>query len=80
MSDFAIIELNIHKNECNILYTCDDYKLALDYLNKVINQKEEFKDPVYFSKYIDSENCVSVYQRNWIMPKTLIYKYFIKIY
>lgn len=79
MSEYSVIELNILNNECNIIYTCSDDKCALDFLNKTVNNKEEFKDP-YYVKYIDSETCISIFRRNWFFPKTLLYRYFIKVY
>jgi len=79
-SGFAVVELDALTHQCVIHKSFLTEIEALDYLNKVVCNTEEYENPKLYIRYIDSEREISIYKRNWIFPKTLIYRYFIREY
>lgn len=77
---FAVVQLNALTNECDILRSFQIEIDALDYLNKAVNNHKEYEDQKLYMKYIENERQISIYKRNWIFPKTLTYRYFIREY
>jgi hypothetical protein len=55
-----------------------DYKNALEALNLALDNNLDFEDSVYFKKYHDSKDVISIYKTHYIMSKTLIGRYCIK--
>jgi hypothetical protein len=78
MPEYAIIEIDCQNYQSKILKIECDEKTALEYLNKYINNNEEYNDENLHMKYIESERCISIYRRNWLFRKTLLYRYFLE--
>jgi hypothetical protein len=75
---YLVIYLNLEEANCTILSVHSDYKNALESLNLALDNNPDFGDSVYFKKYHDSKDVVSIYRTNYIMSKTLIGRYCIK--
>lgn len=75
---YAVVELNAQTYQCEIHKSFNTEIEALEYLNKVVCNTEEYDDPSIYIKYIDNEREISIYRRNWIYSKTLMCRYFIR--
>ena len=75
---YSVIYLDLEQANCTILSVHSDYKNALESLNLALDNNLDFGDALYFKKYHDSKDVISIYRTHYIMSKTLIGRYCIK--
>lgn len=75
---FAVIFLDLEEADCTILSVHSNYKNALEALNLALDGNHQFNDPIYYKKYHDNKNMISIYKTHYIMSKTLIGRFCIK--
>jgi hypothetical protein len=62
--NYFVINLNLEAN-CTILSVHSDYKNALEALNLALDNNPDFEDSVYFKKYHDSKDVISIYRAHY---------------
>jgi hypothetical protein len=77
---YIVIYLDLISANCDVLSSHNHYKDALSALNETIDKHDKFNNPSYYKKYHDNKELISIYQVNYLFPKTLIGRYFIKTF
>ena len=77
---YIVLELDTLTNDINVIDTFTDNKTALEYMALTISTTQEYENSAWIKKYFDDERTISVYKCNYIAPKQLIKRYFIKAF
>lgn len=79
MKKYCVMLLDLIESDCSIISVHENHKNALESLNNSIDSNIEYKDIIYYKRYHDNCNSISIYKNNYF-TKTLIAKYLIKEY
>jgi hypothetical protein len=71
---YIILVLDVQASNVSVIQTFDSFEQSTVFLNELIDNSEYNTDS--YKKYHDSSNSISIYKTNYIMPKTLIMRYF----
>ncbi len=74
---YLVTRLDINNNNIDILDYFNSKPEALQFMSLYIDSEDQFKTN-WYRKIVDNDEQVSIYQLGYILPKTLVYRYFIK--
>jgi hypothetical protein len=76
---YIIIKLDCENSNIEVIGTFDEKRDALEYMAFEVNNNEDYNN-IWYQKLFECDDIISIYKNNYILKKSLKFKYFIKKY